>query len=85
VSAAPEITPLPPLDASSHWPDLEESFTIHLGSQLKQMHNVRILSADVLDFCRIRSPYVFLDVKKYKLNNDVHTSGKWQSGNLLGF
>jgi len=33
---------------------LEESFTIHLGSQMKQMHNIRILSADVLDFCRVR-------------------------------
>lgn len=32
-------------------PILEESFTIHLGSQLKQMHNIRILSADVFDFC----------------------------------
>lgn len=34
------------------WPLLEESFTIHLGSQMKQMHNVRILSANVLDFCK---------------------------------
>nr|CAD7446414.1 unnamed protein product [Timema bartmani]CAD7458723.1 unnamed protein product [Timema tahoe] len=33
---------------------LEESFTIHLGSQMKQMHNIRILSADVLDLCRVR-------------------------------
>ncbi|XP_069673035.1 FERRY endosomal RAB5 effector complex subunit 3 isoform X2 [Periplaneta americana] len=33
---------------------LEESFTIHLGSQMKQMHNIRILSADVLDFCRVK-------------------------------
>lgn len=33
---------------------LEESFTIHLGSQMKQMHNIRILSADVLDFCHVR-------------------------------
>ncbi|KAF5285284.1 hypothetical protein FQR65_LT13274 [Abscondita terminalis] len=33
---------------------LEESFTIHLGSQLKQMHNIRILSADVMDLCDIR-------------------------------
>ncbi|KAF2878983.1 hypothetical protein ILUMI_27193 [Ignelater luminosus] len=32
---------------------LEESFTIHLGSQLKQMHNIRILSADVMDFCAV--------------------------------
>ncbi|KAB0801496.1 hypothetical protein PPYR_05856 [Photinus pyralis] len=33
---------------------LEESFTIHLGSQLKQMHNIRILSADVMDLCAIQ-------------------------------
>ncbi|CAG9767997.1 unnamed protein product [Ceutorhynchus assimilis] len=32
---------------------LEESFTIHLGSQLKQMHNIRILSANVMDLCAI--------------------------------
>lgn len=30
---------------------MEESFTIHLGSQLKHMHNIRILSADVADLC----------------------------------
>lgn len=35
-------------------PLLQESFTIHLGSQMKQMHNIRILSADVLDFCQLR-------------------------------
>ncbi|XP_066995761.1 ferry endosomal RAB5 effector complex subunit 3 isoform X3 [Anabrus simplex] len=33
---------------------LEESFTIHLGSQMKQMHNIRILSADLLDFCKVK-------------------------------
>jgi Uncharacterised conserved protein (DUF2362) len=32
-------------------PALEESFTIHLGSQLKFMHNIRILSAEVTDLC----------------------------------
>ncbi|XP_056630066.1 protein C12orf4 [Diorhabda sublineata] len=32
-------------------PILEESFTIHLGSQLKQMHNIRILSGNVMDLC----------------------------------
>lgn len=31
---------------------LEESFTIHLGAQLKTMHNLRLLRADMLDFCR---------------------------------
>ncbi|KAG5893356.1 hypothetical protein JTB14_000121 [Gonioctena quinquepunctata] len=34
-------------------PILEESFTIHLGSQLKQMHNIRILSASVMDLCTV--------------------------------
>ncbi|CAH1098659.1 unnamed protein product [Psylliodes chrysocephalus] len=34
-------------------PMLEESFTIHLGSQLKQMHNIRILSANVMDLCTV--------------------------------
>lgn len=33
-------------------PRMEESFTIHLGSQLKVMHNLRLLSTDVLDLCR---------------------------------
>ncbi|XP_058599960.1 protein C12orf4 homolog isoform X2 [Neofelis nebulosa] len=31
---------------------LEESFTIHLGAQLKTMHNLRLLRADMLDFCK---------------------------------
>lgn len=30
---------------------MEESFTIHLGSQLKHMHNIRILSGNVTDLC----------------------------------
>ncbi|XP_032523488.2 protein C12orf4 homolog [Danaus plexippus] len=30
---------------------LEESFTIHLGSQLKQTHNIRLVCADMLDLC----------------------------------
>lgn len=32
-------------------PSMEESFTIHLGSQLKHMHNIRILSANINDLC----------------------------------
>uniref|UniRef100_A0A3Q4HR67 FERRY endosomal RAB5 effector complex subunit 3 n=1 Tax=Neolamprologus brichardi TaxID=32507 RepID=A0A3Q4HR67_NEOBR len=35
-------------------PQLEESFTIHLGAQLKTMHNLRLVRADVLDFCKHR-------------------------------
>lgn len=30
---------------------MEESFTIHLGSQLKHMHNIRILASSVTDLC----------------------------------
>uniref|UniRef100_A0A8W7K8F2 Uncharacterized protein n=1 Tax=Anopheles albimanus TaxID=7167 RepID=A0A8W7K8F2_ANOAL len=36
---------------SAQTPSMEESFTIHLGSQLKHMHNIRILSARVADLC----------------------------------
>jgi len=35
----------------SQQPSMEESFTIHLGSQLKHMHNIRILSANITDLC----------------------------------
>ncbi|CAL1264864.1 unnamed protein product [Larinioides sclopetarius] len=45
-----------PMDNDCDWTPqpqrMEESFTIHLGSQLKLMHNLRLLSADVLDLCR---------------------------------
>ncbi|XP_030629202.1 ferry endosomal RAB5 effector complex subunit 3 [Chanos chanos] len=33
---------------------LEESFTIHLGAQLKTMHNLRLVRANVLDLCKHR-------------------------------
>ncbi|XP_065346779.1 protein C12orf4 [Cloeon dipterum] len=32
-------------------PIMQESFTIHLGSQMKQMHNVRLLASDMLALC----------------------------------
>lgn len=41
-------------NGSADFPQLEESFTIHLGSQLKQMHNIRIMTGDVFDFCKTR-------------------------------
>ncbi|XP_013416133.1 protein C12orf4 homolog [Lingula anatina] len=43
-----DVGPMPPE------PRLEESFTVHLGAQLKTMHNLRLLCADVLDLCRHR-------------------------------
>ncbi|KAG5273060.1 hypothetical protein AALO_G00147170 [Alosa alosa] len=33
---------------------LEESFTIHLGAQLKTMHNLRLVRGDVLELCKHR-------------------------------
>ncbi|XP_062540243.1 protein C12orf4 homolog [Armigeres subalbatus] len=36
---------------STQGPSMEESFTIHLGSQLKHMHNIRILSTRISDLC----------------------------------
>ena len=32
-------------------PDLEESFTIYLGTQMKTMHNIRLLVMDPIDLC----------------------------------
>ena len=72
------MVPLPPLGpefdnfvivdekGTCDYQQLEESFTIHLGSQMKQMHNIRILTGDVLDFCRTKccdSEYVFINYK----------------------
>lgn len=34
-------------------PAMEESFTIYLGSQLKHMHNMRIIAANIYDFCNL--------------------------------
>ncbi|XP_063629595.1 protein C12orf4 homolog [Cydia splendana] len=54
--APPPSSPLSPLLAPAHGgggskaaADMEESFTIHLGSQLKQTHNIRIVAMDVED------------------------------------
>lgn len=33
--------------------DMEESFTIHLGSQMKSTHNTRIMSADTLNLLKL--------------------------------
>lgn len=48
----------------------EESFTIYLGSQLKSMHNIRILAADVTELC---SPLV-------NENNELVINGNIQLG-----
>ncbi|XP_033321525.1 FERRY endosomal RAB5 effector complex subunit 3 [Megalopta genalis] len=52
---------------SADYPVLEESFTIHLGSQMKQMHNIRILTGDVLDFCRIKKSETGMDPTPQRL------------------
>lgn len=37
---------------------LEESFTIHLGTQMKTMHNIRLVCRDILDYCQCKVSYV---------------------------
>ncbi|KAK3090690.1 hypothetical protein FSP39_013761 [Pinctada imbricata] len=39
-------------ERSSQAPIMEESFTIHLGAQMKTTHNLRLLCTDALDLCR---------------------------------
>ncbi|CAB3222900.1 unnamed protein product [Arctia plantaginis] len=48
---SPELGPLPVVPGAAGAHRLEESFTIHLGSQLKQTHNIRIVAMDLLDLC----------------------------------
>lgn len=51
--------------------DMEESFTIHLGSQMKSTHNIRIMSADTLNLLRLtldENGYVILWNQLKKLN-----------------
>ncbi|XP_045780598.1 protein C12orf4 homolog [Maniola jurtina] len=45
-----ELAPLPMT------PRLEESFTIHLGSQLKQTHNIRLAALDMMHLCSVQRP-----------------------------
>ncbi|CAG4945248.1 unnamed protein product [Parnassius apollo] len=45
--------PMEPTLLAAPKPRLEESFTIHLGSQLKQTHNIRLVAADMLDLCAV--------------------------------
>ncbi|XP_013196140.1 protein C12orf4 homolog [Amyelois transitella] len=52
-SNSPLDTFCPERSLSAPAPRLEESFTIHLGSQLKQTHNIRIVACDLLDLCRL--------------------------------
>lgn len=65
-SEAPSVSPLPPARPSTRL--LEESFTIHLGSQLKQMHNIRIVSTDIMQFCKVE-----------QLDNATDTSRRLQT------
>jgi hypothetical protein len=37
-----------------HVENLEESYTIQLGAQLKTTHNLRLIKCDILDYCRNR-------------------------------
>ncbi|XP_059474744.1 protein C12orf4 [Neocloeon triangulifer] len=46
-----EVARKAPTPSNQSAPTMQESFTIHLGSQMKQMHNVRLLASDILALC----------------------------------
>jgi len=56
---------------------LQESFTITLGAQMKQMHNLRVSAANVLDLCRYSSG-------EEALPQRLQTSMSLYSNNLCG-
>lgn len=56
---------------------LQESFTITLGAQMKQMHNLRLVAANVLDLCRYTSG-------EEALPQRLQTSMSLYSNNLCG-
>lgn len=37
---------------------MEESFTIHLGNQMKSMHNIRLVCRDMLDYCQCKTTFI---------------------------
>lgn len=66
--------------ASSHAdisldPVREESFTIHLGTQMKQMHNLRLLSADVLKLIKYQNldEWYIIIIPKYYANDYIES------------
>jgi hypothetical protein len=69
----------------------EESFTVHLGAQLKTTHNLRLVSTDILNFCRhclhsaSREP-VLTDIASssvHRLNTAISLYSSSLSGLLL--
>merc|ERR1719228_1981712 len=56
---------------------LQESFTITLGAQMKQMHNLRVSAAKILDLCKYSSG-------EEALPQRLQTSMSLYSNNLCG-
>ncbi|XP_037084669.1 protein C12orf4-like [Pollicipes pollicipes] len=67
-SAQSEPVPPPPP------PALEESFTIHLGTQLKQMYNLRLLAADVLQPFSYRGSSNEVDPRRIQTAMDLYSN-----------
>lgn len=53
---------------------LEESFTIQLGAQMKQSHNLRLICADVLDLCRLPATRQRLDPQRLQMALSLYSS-----------
>lgn len=60
---------------------LEESFTIQLGAQMKQSHNLRLISADVLDLCRLPATQNRHDPQRLQMALSLYSTN--QSGLVL--
>lgn len=56
---------------------LQESFTVTLGAQMKQMHNLRLVAANILDLCKYPSG-------EEALPQRLQTSMSLYSNNLCG-
>jgi len=56
---------------------LQESFTVTLGAQMKQMHNLRLVAANILDLCKYQSG-------EDALPQRLQTSMSLYSNNLCG-
>ncbi len=59
-------------------PVMQESFTVTLGAQMKQMHNLRLVAADPLDLCR------YPEAQEEALPKRLQTSMSLYSNNLCG-
>ncbi|XP_018020079.1 protein C12orf4 [Hyalella azteca] len=70
--------------AAEDAPLLQESFTIHLGTQLKQMHNLRLIAADPVHLCDYTSHSAAADSQWWLPPQRIQTSLELYGRQLSG-